>query len=284
MAHVIDGKAIAKEIRARVKEEVEALKAKGVQPSVDVVLVGEDPGSLQYARSKERTAGKLGIEFRLHQLPESASQEEVEGLIKRLSDDPKVYAIMLELPLPKHLEAGRVLELINPAKDVDGLNPASLGRLAAGLPCFAPNTPQAVIRILEHEGVELLGKRAVVIGRSVQVGKPLFFLLLARHATVTVCHSKTRELGEITRQAEVLVVAAGRAGLVKGDMIMPGAVVIDVGTNVLEDGTTVGDVDFDSAKEVAGMITPVPGGVGPVTTATLFENVVEAAKRNSGVA
>ncbi len=284
MAHIIDGKAIAKEIRARVKEEVAALKEKGINPSVDVVLVGDDPGSLQYARSKERTAGKLGIEFRLHHLPETASQSEVEGLIKDLSADSNVYAIMLELPLPKGLETGPVLELINPAKDVDGLNPASLGRLGAGLPCFAPNTPQAVVRILEHEGVELKGKHAVIVGRSVQVGKPLFFLLLARHATVTVCHSRTRDLGEMTRQAEVLVVAAGRAGLVKGDMIKPGAVVIDVGTNVLEDGTTVGDVDFESAKEVAGMITPVPGGVGPVTTATLFENVVEAAKRNSGLA
>ena len=284
MAHVIDGKAIAKEIRAKVKEEVARLKEKGVEPSVDVVLVGDDPGSLQYARSKERTAGKLGIAFRLHHLPETASQEEVEGLVRRLSEDPEVYAIMLELPLPKHLDTGRVLELINPAKDVDGLNPASLGRLGAGLPCFAPNTPQAVLRILEHEGVELLGKRAVVVGRSVQVGKPLFFLLLSKHATVTVCHSRTRDLGEVTRQAEVLVVAAGRAGLITGDMVMPGAVVIDVGTNVLEDGRTVGDVDFESVKEVAGMITPVPGGVGPVTTATLFENVVEAARRNSGLA
>jgi len=278
---IIDGKAIAEEIRTRVLAEAQALRAKGIVPSLDVVMVGDDPGSIQYAKSKEKTATKLGIDFRFHHFPEITPEEEVIAKIKELSADPNVKAIMIEMPLPKHMNENAVRMALNPDKDVDGLHPVNLGKLVSGAEGgFIPNTPLAVIRIIDSIGYDLKGKRAVIIGRSVPVGKPLFFLMLARHATVTTCHTRTMDLPSVTTQADVLVAAAGKAGLVTRDMVKPGAVVIDVGTNIV-DGKTVGDVDFEAVKDVAGMITPVPGGVGPVTTATLFENVIEATKKNS---
>ncbi len=278
---VVDGKAIAKEIRQKVKERAEALRAKGVVPSLDVVMVGDDPGSVQYAKSKEKTATKLSIDFRFHHLPESTPEGEVVALIQKLSDDPDVKAIMIEMPLPKHVDENKVRMALDPDKDVDGLSPINLGKLVSGVEGgFVPNTPMAVMRVIDHIGLELKGKRGVIIGRSVPVGKPLFFLMLARHATMTTCHSRTVDLGSVTREADVLVAAAGKAKLVTGDMVKAGAVVIDVGTNFV-DGKTVGDVDFESVEPVAGHITPVPGGVGPITTATLFENVIVAAEKNA---
>ncbi len=277
-ALVFSGKELAARVRQEVKEEVEALKARGIQPYLAVILVGDDPASQVYVRNKERSAKKVGIESHTYRLPAETSQQELLALLQKLNTDPKVHGILVQLPLPDHINERDIILSINPIKDVDGFHPENLGRLVAGYPRYLPCTPRGVMRILYEAGVDLKGKEAVVVGRSVIVGKPMGLMLLAEHATVTTVHSRTRDLAFHTRRADVLVVAAGRAGLIKGDMVKEGAVVIDVGVNRMPDGSLKGDVEFDEVVEKASVITPVPGGVGPMTVAMLMKNTVEAAK------
>ncbi len=277
-ALVFSGKELAARVRQEVKEEVEALKAQGIQPYLAVILVGDDPASQVYVRNKERSAKKVGIESHTYRLPAETSQQELLALLQKLNADPKVHGILVQLPLPDHINERDIILSINPIKDVDGFHPENLGRLVAGYPRYLPCTPRGVMRILHEAGVNLKGQEAVVVGRSVIVGKPMGLMLLAEHATVTTVHSRTRDLAFHTRRADVLVVAAGRAGLIKGDMVKEGAVVIDVGVNRMPDGSLKGDVEFDEVVEKASVITPVPGGVGPMTVAMLMKNTVEAAK------
>jgi len=278
-AKIIDGKAIAKKVRAEVREEAEKLKAQGIEPYLAVILVGDDPASQVYVRNKEKAAEKVGILTTTHRLPADVPEGEVRDLIHRLNEDPRVHGILIQLPLPKHLPERELLELVDPRKDADGFHPYNLGRLLMGAPTQLPCTPNGIIRLLDEEGIEIKGKDAVVVGRSVIVGKPVGLLLLSRHATVTTCHTHTRDLAEHTRRADILVVAAGRPKVVGADMVKEGAVVIDVGVNRLEDGSLCGDVDFEAVKEKASYITPVPGGVGPMTVAMLLKNTVEIAKK-----
>lgn len=277
-AKIIDGKAIAKKVRAEVKEEVEKLKKEGIEPFLAVILIGDDPASQVYVRNKEKAAEKVGIKSVTHRLPADIEEKEVRKLIENLNNDPKVHGILIQLPLPKHLPERELLELVDPRKDADGFHPYNMGRLLIGAPTQLPCTPNGIIRLLDEEGIEIKGKDAVVVGRSVIVGKPLGLLLLSRHATVTTCHTKTADLAAHTRRADILIVAAGRPRVVTADMVKEGAVVIDVGVNRLEDGSLCGDVDFEAVKEKASYITPVPGGVGPMTVAMLLKNTVEIAK------
>lgn len=276
-AQIIDGKGIAAEIREGLKERCAQLSAKGVTPGLAVVLVGEDPASQIYVRNKERACAQVGIESISVRLPATVSQQTLEDEIHRLNADPAVDGILVQLPLPEGLDEGRVLALLNPAKDVDGFHVQSMGALVTGADGFVPCTPKGCMELIRRTGVPLSGKEAVVVGRSNIVGKPMALLLLRESATVTVCHSRTADLAAHTRRADVLVAAVGRPRMITGDMIKPGAVVIDVGINRLEDGKVVGDVDFDNAKEVAGSITPVPGGVGPMTIAMLLQNTIDSA-------
>jgi methylenetetrahydrofolate dehydrogenase (NADP+)/methenyltetrahydrofolate cyclohydrolase len=279
---IIDGKALAAKIRGEVKEKVARLKARGVQPGLAVILAGEDPASKVYVRNKIKACEETGVRSLFIEVPASVTEEELIQRVRALNADPAVHGILVQLPLPKHVNADRVLETVAPQKDVDGFHLHNLGALVAGQPGIVPCTPAGVMRLIEHAGVKLAGKHAVVIGRSNIVGKPQALLLLAQHATVTICHSRTPDLGAITRQADVLVAAVGRANLVTAAMVKPGACVIDVGVNRLPDGKLAGDVDFASVKAVAGSITPVPGGVGPMTIAMLLENCLTAAsKRNT---
>jgi 5,10-methylene-tetrahydrofolate dehydrogenase/methenyl tetrahydrofolate cyclohydrolase len=290
-ARIIDGKAIAAEIRASVGAGVQELIAAGRgAPGLATVLVGENPASEAYLRSKRRSAAEVGIPTFDHELPASASQSEVEALVARLSSDPRVHGILVQLPLPAGLNEEAVLLRIRPDKDVDGFHPLNIGRLAqkGREPLFVPCTPAGCITLLKRAGVELAGARAVVVGRSNIVGMPAALLLIRENATVTVCHSKTLGLPSICREAEILVVAVGHPGLVRGDWIRPGAAVIDVGINEVPDPSAkrgyrmVGDVAFDEAVEVAGTITPVPGGVGPMTVAGLLQNTLRAARLAQG--
>lgn len=278
-AKIIDGKALAAKVREEVAAEVEALRGRGVVPTLRVILVGENPASQVYVRNKEKAARRVGIDAQTLRLPESVSQEELLALIRQLNEDPEVHGILVQLPLPGHISQEAVTLAIAPEKDVDGFHPYNLGRLLMGSPTFVPCTPAGILRLLDETGVELKGKEAVVVGRSVIVGKPTALLLLSRHATVTLAHSRTRDLAEVTRRADVLVVAVGRARLIRPEMVKPGAVVIDVGINRTEGGTLVGDVDFERVREVASAITPVPGGVGPMTVAMLLKNTTLAARR-----
>jgi methylenetetrahydrofolate dehydrogenase (NADP+)/methenyltetrahydrofolate cyclohydrolase len=278
-ARILDGKALAAEIRAEVKAKVAALARGGVNPGLAVILAGDDPASKVYVRNKIRACEETGVRSVFIECPASVSEDDLLGRIAALNADAAVHGILVQLPLPKHVDAERVLAAVAPAKDVDGFHLHNLGALLAGQRGVVPCTPAGVMRLIEHAGVKLAGKQAVVIGRSNIVGKPQALLLLAQHATVTVCHSKTADLGAITRQADVLVAAVGRAKMVTAAMVKPGACVIDVGVNRLPDGGLAGDVDFASVKEVAGAITPVPGGVGPMTIAMLLENCVAAASR-----
>lgn len=278
-ANIIDGKAIAKEMREKLKEEVEILKDQGLIPHLAVILVGEDPASKIYVRNKEKAAKAVGIKSTTYRLKEETTKDKLLTLIDELNDNPDVHAILVQLPLPKHIPEDEIIERVNPEKDADGFHPYNLGKLLAGQPTVKPCTPYGVMKLLEYAKVEIRGKEAVIIGRSTIVGKPMFHLLLQEHATVTVCHSKTRDLAFHTKRADILVAAAGSPHLVKGDMIKEGAVVIDVGINRLEDGTLVGDVEFEKAKERASWITPVPGGVGPMTVTMLLYNTVDLAKR-----
>ena len=277
-AKVIDGQAVAASVRERVRGEVEALTGElGRPPGLATVLVGDDPASAIYVRRKHEACEEAGIRSFDHQPDASIAQDELLDLVRELNDDDEVDGILIQLPLPDHLDQAPIIAALEPGKDVDGLTPTSAGLLARGEPGLVPATPQGVMELIASAGVDPEGKEAVIVGRSNLVGRPLFSLLLGANATVTVCHSRTRDLGEVCRRAEILVAAAGRPKLVTGDMIRPGATVIDVGTNRTADGL-VGDVDFEGAKEVAGAITPVPGGVGPMTIAMLLVNTVQAAR------
>lgn len=286
-AQIIDGKAIGAKVQEEVRQAVAEMKEKyGYTPGLATVLVGEDPASATYVGMKQRTCEKLGIRSIGHKLEADATQEEVEGLVRQLNADPNVNGILVQLPLPKHLDEEAVLNAIDLEKDVDGFHPVNIGRLAmkGRNPLFVPCTPAGCMRLLEESGVDPSGKEAVIVGRSNIVGLPMAMLLQKANATVTICHSRTKDLAEHTRKADILVAAIGWAELIKGDMIKPGATVIDVGTNQKEDATKkrgyrlVGDVDFEAAKEVAGQITPVPGGVGPMTIAMLMHNTMRAAQ------
>jgi methylenetetrahydrofolate dehydrogenase (NADP+)/methenyltetrahydrofolate cyclohydrolase len=278
----IDGKAVAARLRAEVGQATAALRARGVAPTLAVVLVGDDPASAVYVRSKTRAAREVDVDVRDHKLPATTTQAELAALVEALNRDPGVDGILVQLPLPPPLDADALIGALDPAKDVDGLHPASLGYLAQGRPRFAPCTPRGCMRLLAEVDAELAGARAVVIGRSLLVGKPIALLLANANATVTMCHSRTRDLADEVRRADIVVAAVGRPEMVRGAWIKPGAVVLDVGINRTAEGTLVGDVEFAAAAERARAITPVPGGVGPMTIACLLENTVIAATRRRG--
>jgi methylenetetrahydrofolate dehydrogenase (NADP+)/methenyltetrahydrofolate cyclohydrolase len=283
-ATIIDGKAIAAQVRADVRDDVRAwVDGGGAQPGLATVLVGDDPASAVYVAGKQRACAEVGIAGFSHTLAADASQAQVRELLDELNGDPKVSGILLQLPTPAHIDGSLLTTVIRADKDVDGLTPVSAGRLAKGLPGLRPCTPAGVMELLRRHDVVLEGAEAVVVGRSDLVGKPVAQLLLAENATVTLCHSRTRDLGEACRRADVLVAAVGRPGLIAGDWIKPGAAVIDVGMNRTEAGL-VGDVAFDAAAQRAGLITPVPGGVGPMTIAMLLRNTLQAARAQSAVA
>lgn len=281
-AKIIDGKALAKEVKQQVKTEVEKLAVSGLVPGLAVVLVGDDPASQIYVRNKEKSCQELGIKSEVHRLPATTTQAELEALIDRLNADPHVHGILVQLPLPAPLREKEVTDRIKPEKDVDGFHPVNLGRLLRGEEGIRPCTPAGIMEMIKASGVEVKGRECVVVGRSNIVGKPVFHLLLQEHGTVTVCHSRTPDLAAVTRRADLLVVAVGKAGLIDGTMVKPGAVVIDVGVNRLDSGKVVGDVEFSSVVPVAGAITPVPGGVGPMTIAMLMKNTVEAVLLQNG--
>jgi methylenetetrahydrofolate dehydrogenase (NADP+)/methenyltetrahydrofolate cyclohydrolase len=278
-AQILDGKSLAAATRSALKRKVETLVQRGVRPGLAVILAGDDPASKVYVRNKTSACEEVGVRSQQIDYPASVTQEELIGRISKLNADPAVHGILVQLPLPKGIDSARVLETIAPAKDVDGFHEANLGALLAGRPGVVPCTPLGCIRLIEHAGVQVAGRHAVIVGRSNIVGKPVAQLLLQRDATVTICHSKSGDLAEYTRQADILVAAVGRAKLVTGAMVKPGACVIDVGINRLPDGKLAGDVDFASVSPVAGWITPVPGGVGPMTIAMLLENCINAASR-----
>lgn len=279
-AQVIDGKAIAQQVREEVAREVEALKAQGITPGLAVVLVGEDHASMVYTSNKERTAKELGMHSVLHRLAATTTQEELERLVDELNVDPAIHGILVQSPLPKGLDMDAIVRRIKPEKDVDGFHPENVGKLWIGEDPLVACTPAGVMVMLEKMGVDPAGKHAVVVGRSNIVGKPMAALLLKRNATVTICHSKTPDLKETCRKADILVAAVGKLQMLNGEYVKPGAVVIDVGINPVPGykNRNRGDVDFESAAQVAGMITPVPGGVGPMTIAMLMVNTVKAAR------
>ena len=276
-ARILDGKSLAAQVRTAVKREVEALSQRGIRPGLAVILAGEDPASKVYVRNKVRACEETGVRSQLFELPATVGEEALIDRILALNDDEDVHGILVQLPLPRNIDSSRVLAAVSPAKDVDAFHALNLGALLEGHPRLLPCTPAGVMRLIEHAGVPIAGAHAVVIGRSNIVGKPLSLLLLQKDATVTICHSKSRDLQDIARSADILVAAVGKAKLVKGGMVKPGACVIDVGVNRLSDGSLCGDVDFASAADVAGWITPVPGGVGPMTIAMLLENCLRAA-------
>ncbi len=281
MAEILDGKAAAAEVRSEVASEVEALKERGVPVRLDVVLVGKDPASVTYVASKERDSQEVGIESRVHRFPVDVAQEELAELVGTLNWDTAVSGFFIQLPLPEGLDAMPLVSSIVPARDVDGLSPESAGRLAVGLPSLLPCTPHGIIQLLGRNGVGLSGAEVVVVGRSNLVGKPLAQLFLRENATVTVCHSRTRNLPEVTRRADVLVVAAGRREMIGAEHVKDGAVVVDVGIHRKEEGGLVGDVRFDEVEPKAAWISPVPGGVGPMTRAMLLHNTVRAAQMST---
>jgi methylenetetrahydrofolate dehydrogenase (NADP+)/methenyltetrahydrofolate cyclohydrolase len=276
-AEIIKGKPVADQIREEIKKETERLKTKGVNPKLSVVLVGDDPASVVYARSKEKVGDKLGVQVDLTVLSGDTPEKDVIDLIKKLNEDSNTHGILVELPLPKHISKEQVMLTIHHHKDVDGISPINRGFLLGGQEDLAliPATPMSCIELMERAGVTIRGKRVVLVGRGDTVGRPLASLLIKRDATITVCHTKTVDLPSVTQQAEVLVAAAGRKGLVTGDMVSEGTVVIDAGINQVENGIT-GDVDFEAVKEKAAAITPVPGGVGSLTTTIIMNNVLKA--------
>ena len=279
MALIIDGKAVAKDVQRHIKEEVEGLERRwGMAPGLGVVLVGDDPGSHIYVRNKEKACKEVGIKSFEHLLPATISEKELLAVVNQLNKDKNVHGILVQLPLPAHIRSEKILEAISPYKDVDGFHPVSQGMLLLGGEGFRPCTPMGIMRLLESAGCDPKGKNAVVVGRSNIVGKPVALMLLEKHATVTICHSRTVSLRDEVGRADILVVAIGKAGLVRGEWVKRGAVVIDVGINRLPSGKLCGDVDFETAKERASAITPVPGGVGPMTICMLLYNTLKAAK------
>jgi len=278
-AKILDGKSLAASIRSELKRQVAALVQRGVQPGLAVVLAGDDPASHVYVRNKTHAAAEIGVHSEKYEFRQDVTETLLLSKVAALNADPAVHSILVQLPLPKHINSARVLEAIAPQKDVDGFHEVNLGALLAGRPGVVPCTPAGVMRLIERAGVPLAGRNAVVLGRSNIVGKPLALLLLQKDASVTICHSKSRDLEGLSKQADILVAAVGRAKLVSASMVKPGACVIDVGVNRLPDGKLAGDVDFDAVKNVAGWITPVPGGVGPMTIAMLLENCLRAASR-----
>lgn len=282
MAEIIDGKKVSEHIRSQIAEGVEKLKQEtGITPGLAAVLVGDDPASEIYVRNKRRACSNTGIYSEEHKLPLETTEEELLTLVDKLNNDPKIHGILVQLPLPDHINVTKILRAVSPLKDVDGFHPYNVGLLVEGNPRFIPCTPHGIIKMLEFYNIDISGKQAVVVGRSNIVGKPVSMLLLHRHATVTVCHSRTKPLDEVTRRADILVAAIGRANFITADMVKEGAVVIDVGINRNEEGKLTGDVDFEAVSQKASYITPVPGGVGPMTISMLLWNTLESAKSTS---
>jgi methylenetetrahydrofolate dehydrogenase (NADP+)/methenyltetrahydrofolate cyclohydrolase len=279
MANIINGKEISAAIRAEIKEATEQLvSASGVRPGLAVIIVGEDPASQVYVRNKKRACDEVGFYSESYELPESTTQDELNALVDRLNKDEKIHGILCQLPLPKHLDENEVIMRIDPKKDVDAFHPENVGKIMIGDYSFLPCTPAGVMALLERSGIDVCGKECVVVGRSNIVGKPQAMLLLHANGTVTICHSRTKNLAEVCRRADILVAAIGKADFFTGDMIKEGAVVIDVGMNRRADGKLTGDVDFESVEPKASYITPVPGGVGPMTITMLMQNTLTAAK------
>jgi len=278
VAKILDGKAVAAGIRSEVAAGVADLKERGVPVRLDVALVGQDPASVTYVAAKERDCAEIGIVSEVHRFPDGASQEELAALVEHLNGQTETSAFFIQLPLPDGLDPLALISRIDPAKDADGLSPESVGRLSVGMPSLLPCTPHGVIQLLKRSGVEVAGREAVIVGRSNLVGKPLAQLLLRENATVTVCHSRTRDLPEVTRRAEILIVAAGRREMIGAEHVREGAAVVDVGIHRKEEGGLVGDVKFEEVEAKAARISPVPGGVGPMTRAMLLHNALEAAR------
>lgn len=289
-AKIIDGKQVAADIRCEIAAKVAELKKKGVQPGLAVILVGEDPASVSYVTGKEKACIEAGMASFQRRIPATSSQEELLELVRAYNADPKVHGILVQLPLPRHIDDKAVIAAIDPAKDVDGFTPINVGRMMLEEPCFLPCTPHGVLELIKRSGVATNGAYVVIVGRSNIVGKPLVNLMVRKsiNATVTLCHTGTKDLASYCRKADILIACAGKAGLISGDMVKPGACVIDVGVNRVEDPSSSkgfrlkGDVDFESASQVAAWITPVPGGVGPMTITMLLANTVEAAARSVG--
>ncbi len=283
MAKLIDGKAVSSAVRERVKTQAAELTAKGIQPGLAVIIVGDDPASRVYVNNKKKACAETGIYSEEHALPADTTQDELLALVKSLNGRSDINGILCQLPLPKHLDEKAVIEAIDPKKDVDAFHPSNVGRIMIGDYHFLPCTPAGVMELLASANIDVCGKNCVIIGRSNIVGKPMSMLLLHKNGTVTICHSKTKNLSEITRQADILVAAVGIAKFVKADMVKPGAVVIDVGMDRDENGKLCGDVDFAQVEPLAEYITPVPGGVGPMTIAMLMQNTIMAAKLQNGL-
>lgn len=278
MTEIIDGKELAKKVRKELKKEVEELKEKGVNPKLAVIMVGNDPGSTVYVRNKSKACEKVGIEFEEFLFDEKIEESELLDLIDKLNADDSVHGILLQCPVPKHIDVNKAFRRISPNKDVDGFNPINVGNLTIGEDAFISCTPYGVVKMFEEYNIETEGKRAVILGRSNIVGKPMIQCMLNKNSTVTVCHSRTQNIGEVIKEADIVIAAIGKPNFVKADMVKDGAVVIDVGINRLEDGSITGDVDYENVAKKASYITPVPGGVGPMTIAMLLNNVVKAAK------
>jgi methylenetetrahydrofolate dehydrogenase (NADP+)/methenyltetrahydrofolate cyclohydrolase len=278
-AQLIDGNAVARQIRSDVAGRTQALKARGIEPHLAIILVGEDPASEVYVKHKVADSGQTGLKATLERYPATMTEADLLARVRALNADDKVHGILVQLPLPRHMDAQKVIETIAPAKDVDGFHVQSAGALMTGLPGFWSCTPYGCLKLIDSIGFDLKGKNAVVIGRSNNVGKPMALMLLGRDATVTMCHSRTKDLKTHTLMADVIVAAVGKRNVLTRDMVKPGAVVIDVGMNRNDEGKLCGDVDFEGVKQVAGWITPVPGGVGPMTRAMLLVNTIEAAER-----
>lgn len=282
MSQLLDGKAVSKVLKEEIGVEIAQWKEKGVQPKLAVILVGDDPASVVYARSKKKVCEGIGMAFELYTMPGSTSETEVLAQIESLNNNPEVHGIMIELPLPKGMPKEKIMAAVRPDKDVDGVHPINRGYILSGEEGLFPATPLSCIELLLRSGVEILGKHVVIVGRGETVGKPLVFLILKHHATITICHSKTPDLGSFTRQADILIAAVGRANLITKDMVKPGVIVVDAGINETPDGIC-GDVDFPAVKEVASLISPVPGGVGSLTTALVMRNVLKGIVLQGGV-
>ncbi|MCI6842349.1 MAG: bifunctional methylenetetrahydrofolate dehydrogenase/methenyltetrahydrofolate cyclohydrolase FolD [Eubacteriales bacterium] len=283
MAKIIDGKQIAKEVRAEIAAECAELKKKGIIPGLAVVIVGTDPASQVYVRNKKKACEEVGFRSEVFELPEETTEEELLALVKKLNEDVNIHGILVQLPLPEHLDDEVIIANIDPKKDVDAFHPSNVGKIMIGNYDFLPCTPAGVMVLLEKSGIDVSGKECVVVGRSNIVGKPQAMLLLHANGTVTICHSRTKDLAEVTRRADILVVAIGKADFITGDMVKDGAVVIDVGMNRKADGKLTGDVDFATVEPKASYITPVPGGVGPMTITMLLRNTLTSAKKHAGI-